>query len=106
MAALGGEQLGLQGVSGCMCGMHVWVCVVHPCTRAHVWYTRVWGTYGCTCVCGCGMHMVHTRVGCICGHACGAHACVGEEGRWEAGVRCASPQPQLSAVGDVGRARC
>lgn len=86
--------------------MHLWVCAVHPCAHTHVWCTRVGYVWVHVCVCACGMHMMHTHVGCICGHACGAHACVEEEGRWEAGVQCASPQPQLSAMGDVGRARC
>ena len=64
---------------GCGCGSHM--CGMHVCGGC------VW------CTCGRGMCVVHTRVGCICEHACGTHECVGEEGGWEAGVRCISPTP-------------
>ena len=72
-----------RGVSVCMCGCG---CGSHMCGM-HVCGGCVW------CTCGRGMCVVHTRVGCICEHACGTHECVGEEGGWEAGVRCISPTP-------------
>lgn len=63
----------------CVCGARVGGCGSPMCMCTCVVHTCAWGAWGAHVRVGVGCTW-YRRVGCICGRACGAHVCVGEEG--------------------------